>query len=64
MLLLSSLQEISRNVDTMALAPSNSVADLPFARIADHCINANTNAKFTPENVYDCNGNYGKKCIE
>jgi len=36
-LLLSSLQEISRNIDTQALAGPHEIADLPFHRIEGHC---------------------------
>lgn len=55
--ILSSLQEISRNVDTYALAPSNSVPDLPFDRVAPHC----GGDKFSPAEVYEASENRGNK---
>jgi hypothetical protein len=55
--ILSSLQEISRNVDTYALAPSNSVPDLPFDRVAPHC----GGEKFNPTDVYETTDNHGQK---
>ncbi len=56
--ILSSLQEISRNIDTYSLSPVNTVADLPFARIAPHC---GGDAKFSPQAVYDASENFGNK---
>eukprot|EP00981_Chlorochromonas_danica_P009909 scaffold2913_cov181-Ochromonas_danica.AAC.3 len=35
--ILSSLQEISRNVDTYSLSAAEKLADLPFNRITPHC---------------------------
>lgn len=56
--ILSSLQEISRNIDTCALSPPKGLADLPFSRIEKHC---NVNGKFVPENHFDLSENYGNK---
>lgn len=56
--ILSSLQEISRNVDTYAISPPKTVADLPFDRIHPYC---NPNEPFNPENVYDASENFGTK---
>jgi hypothetical protein len=53
--ILSSLQEISRNVDTYALSPANSIVDLPFARVEKYCKGLN------PSLVYDCSQNFGNK---
>lgn len=52
--ILSSLQEISRNVDTYALSPANTCPDLPFARVAPHC------EGFAPS-VFNCSDNFGNK---
>lgn len=52
--ILSSLQEMSRNVDTYALAAPNNCPDLPFVRVAPHCEN------FTVE-VFNCSENFGNK---
>ena len=56
--ILSSLQEISRNVDTFALSAPNTVADLPFNRIAPHC---GGEGKFSAERVYETSQNFGNK---
>mmetsp|Transcript_17643 Transcript_17643/g.25444 ORF Transcript_17643/g.25444 Transcript_17643/m.25444 type:complete len:353 (+) Transcript_17643:1076-2134(+) len=52
--ILSSLQEMSRNVDTYALSTANSCPDLPFARVAPHCDNFSTE-------VFNCSDNFGNK---
>jgi hypothetical protein len=54
-IILSSLQEISRNVDTQALSASKSVADLPFSRLSGHC------PQFNPDAVFDPSENFGNK---
>ena len=54
---LSSLQEISRNVDTFALSEAGTIADLPFSRLEPHCGGKN----FSAEKVYDCSQNFGNK---
>jgi len=56
--ILSSLQEISRNVDTYSVSPPKSVADLPFQRIHPYC---SPDEAFVPENVYETTENYGNK---
>ena len=56
--LLSSLQEISRNIDTYALSPSNSIADLPFQRIIPHCGGENN---FNISKIYETTQNFGNK---
>jgi broad specificity phosphatase PhoE len=56
--ILSSLQEISRNVDTYALSSAHTVADLPFSRISDHC---GGREKFLPAKVFDTTQNFGNK---
>lgn len=53
-MILSSLQEISRNVDTKALAPRNGVPDLH--RIAEYL-----DGEFSPEVLYDTSANLGNK---
>lgn len=53
--ILSSLQEISRNVDTYALSPAHAIADLPFERIAPHC------PGFNSDSAFDLTGNFGNK---
>lgn len=55
--ILSSLQEISRNIDTYSLSPVNTVADLPFNRIAPHC----GGDKYQPSSVYNAAENFGNK---
>lgn len=55
--LLSSLQEISRNVDTRSLSAPNTVADLPFRRVIPHC--AGLEARL--EDVFDTTANTGNK---
>lgn len=57
--LLSSLQEISRNVDTRALSAANEIADLPFSRIIGHC--TPEVGTFNPDTIYDTSGNIGNK---
>lgn len=73
--LLSSLQEISRNIDTRALAGALEIADLPFSRIQPHCLGHalsnkssktsskgnNTNSEFNAESVYELSKNQGNK---
>ena len=58
-IVLSSLQEISRNVDTRALSKPKEVADLPFSRIKDKC--QSKNRPFDRDNLYDATENYGNK---
>lgn len=53
--LLSSLQEISRNVDTFALAPANGLSDLPDDRIIPHC------EGFDPAKLFNVSNNFGNK---
>ena len=55
--LLSSLQEISRNVDTRTLSRANSVADLPFKRILPYCQSTSRSVK----EVFDTTENFGNK---
>lgn len=55
--ILSSLQEISRNIDTYQLSPPNIVADLPFKRITPHC----GGDEFVADKVYDTSENFGNK---
>jgi hypothetical protein len=57
---LSSLQEISRNIDTVALSKAKEVADLPFARLTPHC-SPSTGSIFNPDAVYDTSENFGNK---
>jgi hypothetical protein len=56
---LSSLQEISRNIDTRALSKAKEVADLPFSRISPHCFSSD--GEFHPELLYDTSENFGNK---
>jgi bisphosphoglycerate-dependent phosphoglycerate mutase len=56
--LLSCLQEISRNVDTFQLSPSQAIADLPFERLYSHC---GGKEKLVVDNVFDTSSNYGNK---
>lgn len=58
--ILSSLQEISRNVDTYSISPPKSVADLPFDRIHPYC---SPDEPFLPEEVYDTTENFGNKSL-
>jgi broad specificity phosphatase PhoE len=58
--ILSSLQEISRNVDTYAMSASKTVADLPFERIHPYC---SPDEPFKPEEVYDATENFGNKTL-
>lgn len=57
-IILSSLQEISRNIDTQALSRPNGVADLPFSRLSRYCL---TEGPFDPSAVYDASENQGNK---
>ena len=57
-LVLSSLQEISRNIDTFQLSAPHSVADLPFKRIIPHCGGED---KFVADRIYDAAENFGNK---
>jgi broad specificity phosphatase PhoE len=54
--ILSSLQEISRNIDTKALAPAKALPDLH--RIAEH---VGKPGEFIAENVFDATENLGNK---
>eukprot|EP01038_Epipyxis_sp_PR26KG_P011539 gene11539-15457_t len=55
---LSSLQEISRNVDTYALSDGKGlVADLPFSRITPHCGNTTDHHLQSIYNTTDFHGN-------
>ncbi len=54
--ILSSLQEISRNIDTKALSSLHKIPDLD--RISHHC---GHDDKFVPEMVYDASENHGNK---
>ena len=54
-MILSCLQEISRNVDTKALAPRSALPDL--SRIAEYI----EHGEFVPESLYDPSGNTGNK---
>ena len=45
--ILSTLQEISRNVDTRSISEPRKVADLPFRRLVPHCEN------FSYDGVFD-----------
>ncbi|RYH25718.1 histidine phosphatase family protein [archaeon] len=56
--LLTSLQEISRNVDAYSISPAEHIADLPFSRIVDICGGKDN---FVPEKVYECSTNHGNK---
>lgn len=53
--LLSSLQEISRNVDTFALSPANGLSDLPDDRVSPHC------EGYNPAKLYNVANNFGNK---
>lgn len=55
--LLSSLQEISRNVDTRSLSTPGTVADLPFHRVTSHCPGLESRI----EEVFDATSNTGNK---
>ncbi len=44
-------------MDTYSLSAPNTVADLPFARIAPHC----GGDKFSPATVYNASENFGNK---
>lgn len=55
--ILSSLQEISRNVDTYSLSAAEHLADLPFSRIVEHC----GGEAFHADKVYDTSNNFGNK---
>jgi hypothetical protein len=55
--ILSSLQEMSRNIDTYALSPTGMVADLPFSRISHHCAGEG----FDYQNIFDNTFNFGNK---
>lgn len=59
MYILSSLQEISRNVDTRALSGPKEIPDVPFSRIAGHC--KFDDKSFDPELVFDASENFGNK---
>jgi hypothetical protein len=59
MYVLSSLQEISRNVDTRALSDPKDLADLPFSRLSGHC--KPQDGEFDPAKVYDLTENFGNK---
>ena len=56
-MILSSLQEISRNVDTKALAPSKSIPDLN--RLGNDL--KDDGYEFVPTDVYDPTDNHGNK---
>lgn len=58
--ILSSLQEISRNIDTFALSAAGTVADLPFQRLAPHC----GGDKFNPLEVFDTTQSFGNKSYD
>lgn len=58
-IILSCLQEISRNVDTRALSKAKEIADLPFSRIANYC--TPPGGAFSPDSIYDLSENYGNK---
>lgn len=53
--ILSTLQEISRNVDTRSISEPRKVADLPFRRVVPHCEN------FSYDDVFDASENFGNK---
>lgn len=55
-MVLSSLQEISRNVDTRALSNAKQLADLPFDRISKKLEGFGN-----PDEIYDVNENHGNK---
>ncbi len=52
------MQEISPNVDTIALSKAKDVADLPFVRLTKHC-NSSTRANI--KDVYDASESFGNK---
>ena len=54
----SSLQEISRNVDTKALADRKEIPDL--SKLAGHCA---SDGSFNPDQVYNPTENYGNKTL-
>lgn len=54
---LSSLQEISRNIDTQALSQPHSLADLPFARLEKYCPCISSDRS----NIYELSENHGNK---
>ena len=54
-MILSSLQEISRNIDTRALSDPKTVADLPCNRISGHC------TPFNADQIFDATDNFGNK---
>lgn len=56
--ILSSLQEISRNIDTYCLAPTKGIADLPFERIQTHC---GGKRALNPEDIYETTEHHGNK---
>jgi len=56
--ILSSLQEISRNIDTYCLAPTKSISDLPFERIKNHCEGTR---ELIPEDIYETVEHHGNK---
>lgn len=56
--ILSSLQEISRNIDTYSISAPKTVADLPFDRIHPYC---NPDTPFNPDAVYNTEENFGQK---
>jgi broad specificity phosphatase PhoE len=56
--ILSSLQEISRNVDTYAVSPPKAIADLPFDRLRPFC---SPEEPFQHEIVYETTENFGNK---
>ena len=58
--ILSSLQEMSRNIDTQSLSQVNKIADLPFSRLNKFCTNSN-GTPFDPTAVYDLNEFNGNK---
>jgi broad specificity phosphatase PhoE len=59
-IVLSSLQEISRNIDTVSISAPTTVADLPFSRLTPHCVFEDGKA-FTVDSVFDARENYGTK---
>ena len=61
-IVLSSLQEISRNIDTRALSNPKEVADLPFSRIIGCCQHSDGHL-FQPEQIFDPTENFGNKTL-
>jgi len=57
-LILSNLQEVSRNVDTFQLSSPHTVADLPFKRITPYC---GGEESFIADKIYDAGENFGNK---